>query len=86
MKQEHTKLLYEYPLIYYAALHWGHHARQNEETTSEMVQIFLTLNLAIARATAVLLQDKSQFGHARDEFGQIHPQIIHQLLTNGRRG
>jgi ankyrin repeat protein len=82
----------DYSLLHYAALHWGHHARRNEEATLEMVQTFLSRKPAVAWAIAVLVeQGVDEYStSARTDFGQIHvlsyfglQKLIHQLLKNG---
>ena len=65
---------YEYPLFNYAAVHWGHHARRNEESTSDIIQDFLSHKPNVVCATAVLLQhnNKGYYQPCRTDFGEIH--------------
>ena len=46
---------HKYPFAMYAAVHWGHHACTNEETTVDMVQEFLSRKPNVAYATTILL-------------------------------
>ncbi|KIM87085.1 hypothetical protein PILCRDRAFT_64497, partial [Piloderma croceum F 1598] len=94
-KQNYAELRWpwsDYSLHHYAALHWGHHARRNEEATLEMVQTFLSRKPAVTCAIAVLLkQEVDEYSMStRADFGQIHilsyfglQKLIHRLLKNG---
>ena len=67
---------HKYPFTSYAAVHWGHHACGNEETTLDMVQEFLSRKPNVAYATTILLTHMrhglEDYGLAQAEFGEIH--------------
>ena len=82
---------YKYPFILYAAIHWGHHARTNEEATFDVLQMFLSRKPNVVYATALLLTDKQHgLGYPIEhwtDFGEIHllsffglGKMISQLL------
>jgi hypothetical protein len=99
-KQGHDEwpqsLLYMYPFIVYAAIHWGHHAHTTEETTSNMVQKFLSHKPNVTFATALLLNFDWQHGLQEykwhwSNFSEIHllsffglGRAIRQLLKINR--
>ena len=62
----------QYPLLDYAAVYWGHHARRNEESTSDIILDFLSHKPNVAYATAVLLNHNDLWYAPRTDFGEIH--------------
>jgi hypothetical protein len=68
---------HKYPFALYAAVHWGYHARRDEETTLDMVLEFLSRKPNVAYATTILLAEgldsgSWDYGLGRTDFGEIH--------------
>jgi len=72
---------HKYPFALYAAVHWGHHACINKETTLDMVQEFLSRKPNVAYATTILAD--RQHGLLDDGLNQTNSQIEAVLLMDG---
>ena len=71
-KRSTSDVAHQYPLLDYAAVYWGHHARSNEESTSDVIRDFLSHKPNVAYATAVLLEHNYRWHALRTDFGEIH--------------